>query len=154
MMLRTRFLTLAGLLTLSAAAPGCLIVTDDDADDATLEVENLSDFVIEELYLTEVDNRDWGPDLLRGDVLFPDESIVLVDIECDFYDAQMIDETGAVCEVYEVDLCANDALWTIRNNTCTVWEANGERSSEKKPLPESGRTSEKQKVAPAPAAQI
>ena len=154
MMLRTRFLTLAGLLTLTAAAPGCLIVTDDDGD-ATLEVVNESDFVIEELYLTEVDNRDWGPDLLRGDVLFPDESIVLVDIECDFYDAQMIDETGAVCEVYEVDLCLNDAVWVVRNNTCNVWEANGERSVEKQPLPESGRTSEKQKkVDSAPAEQI
>jgi hypothetical protein len=153
MMLRTRFLTLAGLLTLGATAPGCLIVTDDD--DASLEVVNESDFVIEELYLTEVDNRDWGPDLLRGDVLFPDESIVLVDIECDFYDAQMIDETGAVCEAYELDLCLNDAVWVIRNNTCTVWEAAGEVSVEKKPLPATGRTSEKQKnLAPAPAEQI
>ncbi|HEU5058484.1 MAG TPA: hypothetical protein VFU21_18255 [Kofleriaceae bacterium] len=153
MMLRTRFLTLAGLLTLGATAPGCLIVTDDD--DASLEVINESDFVIEELYLTEVDNRDWGPDLLRGDVLFPDESIVLVDIECDYYDTQMIDETGAVCEAYNLDLCLNDAVWIIRNNTCTVWEAGGEVSVEKKPLPATGRTSEKQKnLAPAPAEQI
>lgn len=152
MILRTRFLALSGLLTFLAAAPGCLIVTDDD--DASLEVVNESDFTIEELYLTEVDNRDWGPNLLRGDVLFPDESIVLVDIECDFYDTQMVDETGAVCEVYDVDLCLNDAVWVIRNNTCTVWEANGEVSVEKKPLPPTGRSPEKQKVAPAPASQI
>jgi hypothetical protein len=154
MMLRTRFLTLAGLLTLSAAAPGCLIVTDDDGD-ATLEVVNESDFEIWELYLTEVDNRDWGPNLLRGDTLYPDESILLTDIDCDFYDVQMVDETDAVCEVYEVDLCLNDAVWVVRNNTCTVWEANGERSVQKQPLPESGRTSEKQKkVDSAPAEQI
>ena len=154
MMLRTRFLTLAALLTVGATAPGCLIVTDDD-DDATLEVVNLSAFTIEELYLTEVDNRDWGPDLLRGDVLFPDESIVFTDIACDYYDVQMVDETDAVCEVYNVDLCFNDAVWEIRNSTCTVWEANGEVKVEKKPLPAAGRTSEKQKnLAPAPAEQI
>ena len=152
MMLPTRFLVLAGLLTLGATAPGCLIVTDDD--DATLEVVNESEFTIEELYLTEVDNRDWGPDLLRGDVLYPEESILLTDIECDYYDTQMIDETGAVCEAYNLDLCLNDAVWVIRNNTCTVWEANGEVSVEKKPLPATGRSSEKQKVAPAPAGQI
>lgn len=154
MMLRTRFLALAGLLTLGAVAPGCLIVTDDD-DDATLEVVNFSDFTIEELYLTEVDNPNWGPDLLRGDVLFPDESIVLVDIACDFYDAQMVDETDAMCTVRDIDLCLNDAVWEIRNNTCAVWEANGDSIKvEKQPMPAEGRSPEKQKVAPAPAEQI
>ena len=146
MTLRTRFLILSGLATL-AFAPGCLIVTDDDGD-ASLEVVNESDFVIEELYLTEVDNPNWGPDLLRGDVLFPDESIVLVDIECDFYDAQMIDETDAVCTVRDIDLCLNDAVWIVRNSTCTVWEANSEVSKvENEPLPESGRSPQKQKTA-------
>lgn len=147
MTLRTRFLVLSGLATL-AFTPGCLIVTDDD-DDASLEVVNLSDFTVEELYLTEVDNPDWGPDLLRGDVLFPDESIVLVDIRCDFYDAQMVDETNAVCTVRNIDLCLNDALWEIRNNTCSVWEANGEVKVEKQPVPEAGRTTQKEWKAPA-----
>ena len=147
MTLRTRFLILSGLATL-AFAPGCLIVTDDD-DDASLEVINLSDFTIEELYLTEVDNPNWGPDLLRGDVLYPDESIVLVDIACDFYDAQMVDETGAMCTVREIDLCLNDAVWEVRNNTCEVWEASGSVKVEKEPVPEAGRSPEKQKTAPA-----
>ena len=148
MILRTRFLILAGLLTL-AAAPGCLIVTDDGDDGASLQVVNDSNFTIEELYLTEVDNPNWGPDLLRGDVLFPGEDIVLVDINCDFYDAQMVDETSAMCTVRDVDLCENDAVWRIRDSTCTVWEASGELKSEKQPVPESGRSPEKQKTAPA-----
>lgn len=146
-MMRTRFL-LAGLLTL-AAAPGCLIVTDDDSDDATLEVVNESDFVIEEIYLTEIDNPNWGPNLLGGDVLFPDESIVLVDIECDFYDAKLIDEDGVECELFDVDLCLNDALWVVRNNTCAVWEASGWVEAQKKAGPAEGHQPEKQKNAPA-----
>lgn len=153
MILRTRFLILSGLLTFTlGAAPGCLIVTDDD-DDATLEVVNESDFAITDIYLTEVDNRDWGPNLISGDVLLPDESIVLVGIDCDFYDAQLIDEDDVACELYDLDLCLNDATWVVRNNTCSVWNALTTREAEMKPMPE-GHTAEKQKVAPAPAEQI
>ena len=152
MMLRTRFLILSGLLTFGATAPGCLIVTDDDGD-ATLEVVNESDFAITDIYLTEVDNRDWGPNLIGGDVLLPDESIVLVDIQCDYYDAQLIDEDDVACELYNLDLCLNDATWVVRNNTCSVWNALETREGTKRPLPE-GHTPEKQKADPAPAQQI
>jgi hypothetical protein len=145
-MMRTRFLLLSGFLTLGAA-PGCLIVTDDDADEATLEVVNESDFAITDIYLTEVDNRDWGPNLIGGDVLLPGESIVLVDINCDYYDAQLIDEDGVTCELYDLDLCLNDATWVVRNNTCAVWNAlmTSPVETAKKPLP-GGHTAEKQKA--------
>ena len=151
-MMRTRFLILSGFLTLGAAAPGCLIVTDDDSSDATLEVFNDSDFVITDIYLTQTTDRDWGPNLLDGDVLLPDESIVLVDINCDFYDAQLIDEDGVTCEVYDLDLCANDARWHVGNNLCTVWnalETAPQATADKKPLPPGGHTDLKQKAAPA-----
>ena len=151
-MMRTRFLILSGLLTL-AAAPGCLIVTDDD-DDASLEVVNLSDFTVEELYLTEVDNPEWGPDLLRGDVLFPDESIVLDGIACDYYDAQMWDETDAKCTVRNIDLCFNDAVWEIRNSTCSVWEANGEVKVEKEAATGPHSNLKEQAPEQAPAQQL
>ena len=150
-MMRTRFLILSGLLTLGAA-PGCLIVTDDDSSNATLEVVNNSDFAITDIYLTEVDNRDWGPNLISGDVLLPDESIVLVDINCDFYDSQLIDEDGVTCELYDLDLCLNDATWTVNNNTCAVWnalETAPRATANKKPLAPGGHTDLKQKTAPA-----
>lgn len=105
-------------------ASGC---TDDDGEvgdipDASLRVVNDSDFVIEEIYLTEIDNPDWGPNLLRGDVLFPDEDLTL-GVACDFYDALIVDEDGVDCELHDLDLCLNDADWVIRNNTCTVFGA-------------------------------
>jgi hypothetical protein len=109
----------ACLLALSFAA-GC---SDDDDDvDATLTVVNESDFVIEEIYLTEVDNTDWGRNLLGDDPLLPDEELTL-GVDCDFYDALLIDEDGVECELSSIDLCSNDATWFIYNDTCVAFEA-------------------------------
>lgn len=116
-------LLLAALLApvWSLALAGC----DDDGvagDDASLLVVNESDFAITELYLTEVDNPDWGPNLLGFDALLPGEDFLL-GVDCDFYDALLIDEDGVECELVGIDLCLNDADWVIRNNTCTVFDA-------------------------------
>ena len=119
-MLTTRFLAPALLVAASLGA-GCAVQGDGIAD-ATLEVSNDSDFVIEELYLTDVDSSSWGGNLLRGDVLFPDESFVLA-VDCGFYDALLVDESGVECELHDLDLCLNDALWVINNNTCSVFGA-------------------------------
>lgn len=96
--------------------------TIDPGPDASLRVVNDSDFVIEEIYLTDVGSPTWGPNVLRGDVLFPDEQLLL-GVNCDLYDVLVVDEDGVDCEINSVDLCLNDATWVIGNNTCTVFEA-------------------------------
>lgn len=115
---------------LSLAATGCIIVTDD----ATLTIVNDSDYVIEEVYLTDVGSRSWGRNLLGGDVLFPGESFTL-GVACDYYDALVVDEDGVQCEVYDLDLCLNDATWYFRNNTCSVFSAKGETETPSLPGP-------------------
>lgn len=108
--------TLLPLLLLAACA-------DDDLGvigDASLLVINESDFAIVEIYLTDVDDPDWGPNLLRGDVLLPGEELLL-GVTCGFYDALLLDEELVECEIRGLDLCLNDADWVIRNNTCTVF---------------------------------
>ena len=105
----------------TSLSTGC-IISDDSDPDATITVHNESDFVIEELFLTRSVSSGWGPNLLGSDALFPDESITLA-VDCDFYDARLIDEDGVDCEVLDLDLCLNDADWIIRNNTCTVFGA-------------------------------
>ena len=100
---------------------GETVVVDTDPG-ASLAVVNDSDFVIEEIYLTDVGSPTWGPNLLRGDVLFPGEE-VLLGVGCDYYDALVVDEDGVECEINDIDLCGNDATWVIRNNTCSVFEA-------------------------------
>src|SRR5687767_13207234 len=101
-----RFLASLFLVAGSLAVAGC---TDDgDPVDGTLTVENQSDFAIVELHVTPVGSSTWGPNLLGGDVLLPDESITL-GVDCDLYDALLVDEDGEDCEVEAVDLCLNDA---------------------------------------------
>jgi hypothetical protein len=108
-------------LALMSALTGCVVTTTDDLD-SSLHVENRSDFEIHEMYVTDVDSPTWGPNLLSGTVLFPGDSMLL-GIDCGIYDAMLIDETEAICEVHNIDLCVDDADWILRNNTCAVFEA-------------------------------
>jgi hypothetical protein len=113
----------------AAALVGCAGSATIDVEPtpgASLTVSNQSDFTLYEIYLTEVNDPDWGPNLLRGDVLYPDEELTL-GVPCDFYDALLVDETGLECEVHDIDLCLNDAVWVVRNNTCSVFEAEAKK---------------------------
>jgi len=112
-----RLLTLA--LLAAPLATGCIIESDGDA---SLRVDNNSSYTIDEIYLTDAGNPSWGSDELRGDSLFPGESLVL-GVNCGYYDALLVDETGVECEVHDLDLCLNDAVWVINNNTCAVFGA-------------------------------
>jgi hypothetical protein len=115
----TRTYSLAAAIAISGsllAAPGCIIVSDDDS---SLTVDNQSDFVIEEINVTEVDNPDWGPNLIP-EALFPDETVT-ISLNCDTFDARLFDEDGVECDIDAIDLCFSDATWVIRNNTCSVW---------------------------------
>ncbi|NVB79140.1 MAG: hypothetical protein HOV81_12135 [Kofleriaceae bacterium] len=75
-----------------------------------------------DIRLTEIDNPDFGPNLLHGDVLLPGESFSL-DVGCDTFDARVIDETGATCDLFDLDLCLNDAVWVLTNSDCPVFSA-------------------------------
>jgi hypothetical protein len=125
------------LLLCAATTASCVIV---DAD-SSLRVANDSDFEIHEMYVTPVDSPTWGPNLLGGDVLFPGESM-LVALDCGTYDAMLVDETGAYCEIPRIDLCFDDADWIIRNNSCTLFERRAAEAN-----PKAGA------AAPAPAAR-
>lgn len=115
-----KLLCLAPLFALVSASTGCIIESDDDdGPDATLTVTNRSDFAIVELYVTQVDNDSWGPNLLSRDLL-PDEQTT-IGVACDTYDAKLIDESNVDCRVHDIDLCLNDADWVIRNDTCPVF---------------------------------
>jgi len=133
-MLTTRLASaLAASLALSFTAcggggGGTVII--EDSPDAALVVDNQSDFVIEELYLTDVNSSSWGPNLLFGDVLLPDETVTL-SVDCGFYDALLVDEDGVDCELHDLDLCLNEAVWVIRNNTCSVFGAAAKERAEK-----------------------
>lgn len=104
------------ICVLLAALASCV------SDEATLTVENHSDFVIVDIRLTEIDNPSFGPNLLDGDVLLPGEEITL-GTDCGTFDARVIDETGAQCDLFDLDLCLNDAVWVLTNSDCPVFGA-------------------------------
>jgi hypothetical protein len=109
------------LIAMLLVAPAACAV-DEDVDDSSLTVVNDSDFIIEAVYITDVNASGWGPNL-APDALFPGESLIITDIECGTYDALLIDETGLECELLGIDLCFDDATWHITNNTCDVFAA-------------------------------
>lgn len=75
-------------------------------------IENASDWSIHQLYLSAVDEDDWGPDQLGEDVINPGEKFVLKKIPCDTYDIKLIDEDEDECVVQAVDVCGDDH-WVI-----------------------------------------
>lgn len=117
-------MTLRSLACVAAALGSVALVgcTTSSGSDATLRVQNSSDFEIVKLHLTSVGSSTWGPNLLGNDSLRPGESITL-GVDCGFYDALLVDDTNVDCELNDLDLCLNDADWIIRNNTCTVFGA-------------------------------
>jgi hypothetical protein len=115
-------------LAVSCTLAAC---TTSSGPDATLSVENDSDFQIVEIYLTDVGSSSWGPNLISGDTLDPGETLRL-GVDCSTYDAKLIDETDVSCEVDNLDLCLNDSIWIINNNTCTAFSnAAKERAAKK-----------------------
>lgn len=103
----------------SVAFAGC--ASSDDGG-GRLRVRNDSDFAIIEIRVTSVGSTTWGPNLISGDILAPDE-VLTIDVSCDHYDALLTDESGAQCTVSDLDLCFNTADWVIRNDTCPVFAA-------------------------------
>ena len=104
-------------LAFVVASAGCVLQSD-----SSILVENRSDFEIHELYVTPVASSSWGPNLVNGDALYPGDSM-WVGLDCGTFDALIIDETGAECEVNDVDLCLDDANWIITNRSCALFEA-------------------------------
>jgi hypothetical protein len=122
-----------------AAAPlgGCIIESDDG--DSTITVTNLSDYDIYDLYVAEVGDRDWGPDLLGGGVLERRGDSITIIVECGTYDVLVVDDTETDCILGNLDLCFDDSEWVIDNATLDTCAFN--------PL-----TSTRTKVAESPTA--
>lgn len=112
---KTSLLLAIPLALLTTLGSGCVISSSDD-DDSTLTVANESSFVVEDLFVVESFSTTWGPDLLGADALFPGESVTIL-LECGIYDALVVDEDGFECQLLDIDLCFEDAVWVIDDLT-------------------------------------
>jgi hypothetical protein len=111
---------IASLFVIGAAA-GCssdvTVTPGPGPGPAVLTIENQSDVAIVDLFVTDTGSTTWGPDLLGGDVLLSGESIDVTAPACSTYDVMVVDEHNTDCVLESVDLCFDDAIWTIRNST-------------------------------------
>lgn len=103
-------LALLGALALT----GCVA-----SDDASLTISNQSSYTLIEVHLAATTDPDWGPNILP-DVLYPDEDLTIVGIECDTYDVLVTDDTGVDCELGNLDLCGTDEDWVVDDFTLDV----------------------------------
>ncbi|MCK7593592.1 hypothetical protein [Pseudomarimonas salicorniae] len=94
-----------------------------EASKSQVVIVNQSDWDIHELYLSSVDEEDWGPDQLREDIIPSGGRFTLRGIPCDAYDVQLIDEDGDACVVGEVGLCGDRDTWVISNDDLLACQA-------------------------------
>lgn len=102
---------LAAVITLFVTTSSSCVITTEPPE-ATLTIVNNSSYAIYELYITKVGRRGWGPDLLGADVLIPGESVRIL-ADCDSYDVRLVDEDGDTCTLTNLELCFEDAIWTL-----------------------------------------
>lgn len=100
------------LLVTIAAAGAAEAARRSDSD---VEFVNRSDWDLYELYLSPVDDDEWGPDQLGNEVIESGGSFLLHGIPCDDYDVLLVDEDGDECVLEEVDLCGDSEQWVITN---------------------------------------
>jgi hypothetical protein len=100
-------------LVVALSLTSCIV---SSGEDASITIVNDSDYVLVDLRVSPVGSASWGPNLLRGDVLFPDEEITIV-VDCDYYDVLIEDDFGATCVLADLDLCFSDDLWVVTNAT-------------------------------------
>lgn len=93
------------------------------ASDARVVIVNQSDWEIHQLFLSSVDEYEWGPDQLGDEIIEVGGRFTLRRIPCDNYDVQIIDEDGDVCVVGGVPLCGGKDTWVITNKDLLTCQA-------------------------------
>ena len=93
---------------------------------ATVKIINQSKWEIHHIFLSSVDDEEWGPDQLGEDVLAKGDSITITAIPCDLYDVKVVDEDGDECVIEEVDLCGDHSYWKITDKDLLECEGYGD----------------------------
>jgi hypothetical protein len=93
---------------------------------SSVKIVNHSQWTIERLYLSPVDEQSWGPDQLESEVIDPGETYTLHSIPCDSWDVKLVDEDGDECIVPDVDLCKSREVWEITSKDLLKCQAASE----------------------------
>ena len=80
---------------------------------ATVKIINQSKWEIHHVFLSSVDDENWGEDQLEDDILAKGDTLTITGIPCDLYDVKVVDEDGDECIIEEVDMCGDNSYWKI-----------------------------------------
>jgi len=94
----------------ATSTTGCIISSDGDS---SITIFNDSNFILIDIAVAEIDDPTYGPNLIPDDLL-PGESVTVI-LDCGVYDVQIVDEFNAVCEIFDIDVCFDDAGFFIDN---------------------------------------
>ena len=103
----------AAMLIAALCIPALLLSARPTA--ATITVVNNSSQEIRHIYLSAVEQDNWGPDILNG-VVKPGESFTISNPACSGSQIKVVGEDQNGCFVSSVVSCSSDSTWTITNN--------------------------------------
>ncbi len=106
------------ILTLVASAVVAVpLLSSARPNAAGITVVNNSNREIRYLYLSPVDQDNWGPDQLNNASLGNGQSVTLSNVSCSGAEIKVIGEDSDGCFLSTVVSCTGNAQWTITNDT-------------------------------------
>jgi hypothetical protein len=99
------------LAVLGAAAP----LLSGAQSQTAVQIVNNSRWEVRHLYLSPVDNDNWGPDQLSEMVIAPGQSYTL-NVSCNQAEVKLISEDQDGCFLSQTVACTGNAVWTITND--------------------------------------
>lgn len=82
-----------------------------------IKIVNNSKWDIDNIYISNVDENEWGNDLLGSDEILSPGEFIYVYADCYTYDVKLVDEDEIECELYDVDICSGNETWFIGDLT-------------------------------------
>lgn len=73
-----------------------------------ITITNKSDWEIDHIYISAVENDKWGEDLLGDDEILSKGESIRVEVDCGNWDVKIVAEDGQECVVDNINLCASD----------------------------------------------
>jgi hypothetical protein len=99
--------------TAAAVVLGFAVAAPAFAKNANVKIVNKSDWKIEQLYFSPIDDSNWGSDQLQKHVIAPGGEFTLTGIPCNSWDVKLVDEDGDECVVESVDICGQSDTWVV-----------------------------------------
>jgi len=81
-------------------------------------ITNNSNWDIDNIYFSPVDEQSWGADVLGSDaILEPGESVTVM-VDCATWDVKFVAEDDAECIVEDLDICEIAGTWSVDDLGC------------------------------------